>query len=175
MGNIFTGLILIFLDFTLNLGGSQIGLIPDFVGYIFMLRGLEEMEAESSNFIKVKPYVSGMIVYTGFLYLVDLIGISVSLGWITYVLALLSIVVSFYISYSIVMGIIDMEVKYNTSLNGNNLKSSWTLLLVFNLLSYGSLLVPFISIVFIIMSFIVAICFLCVFNNSKNLYYDINK
>jgi len=43
MSRIFTGFLFIFLDFNLNLGNSQIGLIPDFIGYIIMLGGLAEM------------------------------------------------------------------------------------------------------------------------------------
>lgn len=34
MRNIFIGFLFVFLDFNLSLGTSQIGLIPDFVGYI---------------------------------------------------------------------------------------------------------------------------------------------
>jgi len=172
MKNIFTGFILIFLDFNLNLGNSQIGLIPDFVGYIVMISGLEEMAGESTLFMKVKPYVTGMAIYTGVLYLLDLVGLSVSLGVLSYVLAFTSTAVALYISYNIVMGVIDMEGKYNTPLNGDSLKSTWTLLAVFNVLTFVLLLIPPVAIICIIVFFIVAICFLVAFNNSKNLYYD---
>ena len=173
MRNIFIGFILIFLDFSLNLGNSKIGLIPDFVGYIVMINGLEEMAGESSLFMKIKPYATGMAVYTGILYLLDLFGVSVSLGVLTYVLAITSTVIALYISYNIVMGVIDMEGKYITLLNGDSLKSTWTFLAVFNALTFVSLLIPPVAIFCIILSFIVAICFLVAFNNSKNLYYDI--
>jgi hypothetical protein len=172
MKNIFIGFILIFLDFSLNLGNSKIGLIPDFIGYIVMISGLEEMAEKSTLFINVKPYVTGMAVYTGILYLLDLVGVSVSLGVLTYVLAITSSAISLYISYNIVMGVIDMEGKYNTSLNGDSLKSTWLLLVVFNVLTFVSWLIPSFAIIFIIMSFIVSICFLVSFNYSKNLYYD---
>lgn len=173
MKNIFIGFILIFLDFNLNRGGNaQIDLIPDFVGYIVMINGLKEMYSESTLFMKVKPYVTGMAVYTGVLYFLDLVGVSVSLGVLTYVLAITSTAVSLYISYNIVMGVIDMEGKYNTLLNGDNLKSTWTLSAVFNVLTFVLMWIPPIAIICIIVSFIAAICFLVAFNNSKNLYYD---
>ena len=173
MGNLFIGFMLIFLDFNLNLGNSTIGLIPDFIGYIVMIKGLEQMDKESAFFMKIKPYVTGMAFYSTFLYLLDLLGVSISLGVLTYVLAIISTVISLYISYNIVMGVIDMEGKYNTYLNGNSLKSTWTLLAVFNVLSFVTLMIPLISLISIIGSFIVAIIFLVAFNNSKNLYYDI--
>lgn len=171
MRNIFLGFVFIFLDFSLNLDSSKIGLIPDFVGYIIMINGLQEMAVESTLFMKVKPFATGMAVYTGILYLLDLFGVSVSLGVLTYVLAITSTAVSLYISYNIVMGVIDMERKYNKSLNGDSLKSTWTFLAVFNVLSYVSMLIPPLAIICIIVSCIIAICFLVAFNNSKNLYY----
>ncbi len=172
MKNIFIGFIFIFLNLNLNLGNSQIGLIPDFVGYIVMINGLVEMAGESTLFMKVKPYVTGMAVYTGVLYLFDLVGVSVSLGSLSYVLAFTSTAVSLYISYHIVMGVIDMEGKYNTPLNGDSLKSTWTLLAVFDVLTFVSLWIPAVAIICIIVSFIVAVCFLVAFSKSKNLYYD---
>lgn len=173
MKNILIGFILIFLDFSLNLGNSKIGLLPDFVGYIVMINGLVEMAEESTLFTRIKPYVTAMAVYTAFLYLLDLGGISVTLGILSYVLAFTTTAVSLYISYNIVMGIIDMEEKNNANLDGNSLKSAWKLLAVFNILAFVSLLIPLVALICIIVSFIVAIYFLVAFNNSKNLYYDI--
>ncbi len=172
MKNILIGFILIFLDFNLNLGNSQIGLIPDFAGYIVMISGLVQMAEESSLFMKIKPYASGMAVYTGVLYLLDLVGISVSLGILSYILALTSTAVSLYISYNIVMGVIDIEKKYSRTLNGDSLKTTWTVLAVFNVLSFVSLLIPLVAIVCMIVTLIVTICFLIAFNNSKNMYYN---
>ena len=40
MSSIFTGMLLVFLDFNINLGRSKIGLLPDFIGYIVMAGGL---------------------------------------------------------------------------------------------------------------------------------------
>ncbi len=172
MKNILIGFIFIFLDFNLNLGNSKIGLIPDFIGYITMISGLDELAGESSLFMKLKPYATGMAVYSFILYILDLIGMSVSLGSLTFILAIVSTAVSLYISYNIVMGVIEMEGKYNTSLNGDSLKSTWTLLAVFNILIFMSLLIPAVSIILILISIIIVICFLLAFNNSKNLYYE---
>lgn len=172
MKNIFIGFVLIFLDFNLNLGNSKIGLLPDFMGYIVMINGLVEMSEKSPMFMDAKPYATGMAVFTAILYLFDVVGFSVSLGEVSYVLAITSTIVSLYISYKIVMGVIDMERIYNAQLNGDSLKSNWTILAVFNILAFVSLLISVLAVVCIIVALIAAICFLVVFNNSKNLYYD---
>lgn len=175
MRNIFIGFIFIFLDFNLDLGNSRIGLIPDFIGYIALINGLVEMAEESPLFMKVKPYASGMAVYCGILYVMDLLGISVSLGGLAYILAIISTAISLYISYNIVMGIIDMESKYSKNFNGDSLKSSWTTLAVLNVLTFVLLLFPPIAFICMIVTFIVTIFFLVAINTSKNLYYDTVK
>jgi len=72
-------MLLVFLDFNINLGRSKIGLLPDFIGYIVMAGGLAELQSESESFAKVKGFAKGMAVYSGILYLLDLLGFSFSL------------------------------------------------------------------------------------------------
>lgn len=175
MKKIFIGFLLIFLDFDLNLGNSKIGLIPDFIGYIVMINGLLEMEGESPLFIKVKSFATLMAVYTGILYFMDLVGISTASGSLSIILGITSTVISLYISWNIIMSVKDMEEKYNASLNGNSLKSTWTILAIFNILNFVFILIPALAILCIVVSFIVAICFLAAFNNSKNLYYELKN
>lgn len=172
MKNIFIGFILIFLDINLNINSSKIDLIPDFVGYIVMIRGMAEMVEESTFFMKVRPYVTAVAVYSGVLYLLDLVGTYKSLGVLTYILAIISTTALLYVSYNIVMGVLDMEGIYNIHLNGGSLKSIWTIYAVLNVLTFVLMLFPPAAIFCIMITFIVAICFLIDFNNTKNLYYD---
>lgn len=171
MKNIFIGFILVMLDLNFTFGNSHIDILPDFVGYIVMIKGLVEMAEESHFFMETKPYVTGMALYSGFLFFIDITGIYMSLGALTTILALLSNFISLYISYKIVMGVIDMEGKHNSNMNGQKLKSRWTAYAVLNLLAYISLLIPTISVIFLITGVIAFICFLYAFNESKKLYY----
>ncbi len=173
MDKIFIGFLLIFLDFNLFFGYSQIGLIPDFVGYIVMIKGLEEMARESTRFETVKPYAIIMAVYTGILYYMDFTGITFSMGGLSLLLGVLDSVISLSISYNIVMGVIDMEIKYNTLLNGYMLKATWTILAIFSILSYVVMFYTAIAMLCIIIGFIASICFLVAFSNAKNKYYYI--
>lgn len=172
MKNIFIGFLLIFLDFNLNLDSSRIGLIPDFLGYIAMINGLVEMARESQLFMKVKPYAIGMAVFFGISYLMDLMGISSSLGPLFYILAITSTVISLYISYNIIMGVIEIEKKYDILLNGDRLISTWKLLAALNIATFiFLLLIPPLAFICIIVTFIAALYFLSAFNKSKNSYY----
>lgn len=175
MRNIMIGFLLIFLDFNLDLGNASLGLIPDWIGYLVMVKGLMEMSGESPFFGKIRPFASGMAVYTGILYLMDLFGISASLGALTYLLAIASTAVSLYISYCIVLGVKDMEDNYGILFNSDQLMSLWKVLAVINVVIYPMMLFPGLSILGILAGCIVTILFLSAFSKSKNLYEDMRQ
>lgn len=171
MNNIFVGFMFLFFDFDLNLNEMKIGLIPDFVGYIIMAKGLLEMADKSPLFLKVRPYASGMALYTAILYIMDLFNISTALGGMTYLLAIISIVISLYISYHIVMGVLDLEKSFGMNLSGDILKSIWYIHAGVTIMTYLTIIIPVFLLLFIFVSFIVSIIFLVMFNQSKNQYY----
>jgi hypothetical protein len=140
-----------------------------------MIGGLAEMAEESPLFEKVKPYATGMAIYTGILYFFDMFGLSASLGVLSFILTIASTFISLYISYCIIKGVKDVEGKYNASLNGDRLQSTWLIFAVFNVVAIVLMLIPPAALVCIIVSFIAAICFLVAFNNSKNLYYKMKS
>jgi hypothetical protein len=168
--NIFIGFLLIFLDFNLDINTCRIGLIPDFIGYIILINGLKEMTFESKCFEKIKPFVAGMGVYSSILYAMDLFGLSANLSGFGVLLGIASTIISLYISYVIIEGVRNTEINHNADLNSASLKSTWTLMAVFQTASYVSSILPALAIICIIVSFIVAILFLVQFNRSKNLY-----
>jgi len=164
-------MLLVFLDFNINLGRSKIGLLPDFIGYIVMAGGLAELQSESESFAKVKGFAKGMAVYSGILYLLDLLGFSFSLNIVSYLLGLVSTIISLYISHGVVRGVQDMELARGMELNGASLYSAWKVKAGFILAAYLLIILPPLSIICILVSFIAAIVFLVALNRSKKLYY----
>jgi len=172
MRHIFIGFLFVFLDFNLNLGASQIGLIPDFVGYIFVIQGIAELENLSPRFIKARPASLGMAVYTGLLYVMAVFGIGTN-DIASFVLGLVSTLISLYISYNIVMGVKDMEASSGRYLNAGGLYSNWTLLAILSLIVYLLFIVPILNILCIIAGLIAGIVFLVSFSKTKNLFYGV--
>ncbi|MDF2838375.1 MAG: hypothetical protein K0S60_78 [Evtepia sp.] len=170
MRNIFIGFLLIFLDFNLNIGNSTIGFIPDFVGYFFLIKGIDELISQSTLFAKVRSLSIGMGIYTSILYAMDLLGLKMHLGWLGIVLGIVSSVISLYISYIVVSGVQEMETSHGIELNGEKLRSTWNYMAIFQIAAFISVIIPVLAIIFYIISFIAAITFLIQFNTSKNLY-----
>ena len=174
MRTIFIGFLFILLDFNLNLGSSSIELIPDFIGYIYVLKGLMELSEHSEWFTRLKPFANGMAIFSGIIFVMDLLGISVAMGTIvTMPLAIVSTIISLYITYGIVMGIKDMEAANEWDLNSDSLYSTWKVLVICTIVSYMVFFIPFVAIIGIVVGVIANIFFLYSFNHSKNRYISL--
>ena len=173
MKNIFIGMIFVFINLNLDIDTTRIGLIPTFVGYIFMVRGLSELVGISDRFLKVKPFAIGMAIYSIVLYALDLLGISLALGWsFSYILSLISSAVSLFISYGIIMGIKDIEIMRLKELNSERLYTAWKLLAFTSIASHLLIvIVPMLAFMSTVISLIIGVYYLFVFNETKNLYH----
>ena len=174
MHKIFIGLLLVFLDFNLDLGTSRIGLIPDFLGYLFMLQGLKELETKSVNFLKVIPVTKLALILSIIIYILDLAGLSLNPGngSLTIVFGIVMTIISLYISYFIVQGVLDLQEKTGFDLNGNKLYTAWKLTAVCSVLVYLLLFVPALNILSILLTFVFYIYFLYYFSVTKNAYRE---
>lgn len=170
MRKIMAGMVFVFLDFTINMETSKIGLIPDFVGYILIAQGLSEMATQSPRFAKVRGLSLAMVVYTAILYAFDLFGVTIQEGLLSWLLGLVSTIISLYISYNIVMGVIDIEAG-GRNLDGASLLTVWKVYAVISIAIYLLFLVPALNILLIIAGLILGIVFLFAFNRTKKLYY----
>ena len=183
MHRIFIGMIWVFINFNLDIGDMRIGLIPNFVGYYFMLKGLSEIMEFSSRFSKIMPFVKGMIVYSVITYVIDLFGGSLEIEYVNTPVGLLfismgiiSTLLSIFISYNIIMGIKDIEIIKQRDLNTNQLYSIWKLLVTFSIITHFFVFThAMLAIVSILVGFVIQIVYLFAFWKTKNLYYNTNS
>lgn len=172
MKNLFIGLLLVYLEFNINLGTSTIGLFPDFIGYIFIIKGLNELADISNRFYKIKTISKIMAIYSSLLYAANLVGFSAANTWISFILSIAGLIASLYISFNIVMGVKDIERIHDCKLNSETLFSCWKLIAAFSFLAYIAIIFPVLAIIALILDVVFIICFLVSFNKTKNLYYD---
>ncbi|MCL2215674.1 MAG: hypothetical protein FWB91_01510 [Defluviitaleaceae bacterium] len=183
ISKIFIGMILVFINFNLDIGYMRIGIIPSFLGYYFMLKGLAEIMELSSRFSKVIPYVKGMIVYSVIIYVMDLLGGATAIdllyiytptGLLMLAIGIITIVLSLFISYNIIMGVKDIEITQEQDLNSDRLYLAWKLLVVFSVLTHIVILlyITAFAVVGILVSFLIQIYYLFAFYRTKTLYYE---
>nr|MBP7402737.1 hypothetical protein [Clostridia bacterium] len=113
-------------------------------------------------------------VYTGILYLMDLLGVSAGLGaLVTLPLGLLSVAVSLKISLEIVRGIEDMETASGRDLHAASLRLVWIWMAVASFASVALLYIaPALSLVSMLLGMAANIVFLFSFHKSKNLFEE---
>ena len=166
MSTIFIGMILVFIGFDIHIGNSTIGLIPDFLGFIFMLNGIREIAGLSNHFRKVVPFIIGMIAYSAVIYVTNLLGVDFPLA-LTILLGIGSTFVPLVISYMIIMGVKDVEEHREQSLYSEDLHSAWVLLTLFSALSFVVFVVPVPGIIVLLLGFIAAVYYLYRFHKTK--------
>lgn len=126
MKKIFFGLIFALLNFNINSGGMTINILPSFLGCVFILFGLREVEAESSYFSRAKTITIIMTIYSFIVYILDLGGMTASLGIAGMALGGLGIAGFLFLDYLLVKALEDMTVAYHEDLNAHALRTAWT-------------------------------------------------
>ncbi len=170
MRKIFAGLVFVLLDFHIGIGRVRIGLLPAFVGYILVYRGLKELCFESDFFRKPLPFAAGMGVYTGILYVCDLSGTA---GPGQLLLGIAALLIQFYIEYRVLQGILVLEQKYCGDLSGSPLK----IMLLIRFIGNAAILYCSIRGIAILPLTIISICvhiaYLVVFGRMSKRYGEI--
>lgn len=166
MNSFFIGMIFIFLNFNLTLNGHIIGLLPGFIGYFFVLKGIKSFNGEVPAFEKVEQLCSIMIGVHVVFYVLDLL--AVSLGFVAVILNLASLSVALYVSFNITEGVLYLESSRNIMLEGRNLREKWKIFCIFICASTMLVYVPFINIIALIANAVFVILFLVQFNKTKN-------
>ena len=129
MKKLFWGFFFIYLNFTLNINQYSLNMIPDFVGYILLMQGARSLEEESRFFQGIRPFATGMALYTAILWLGTLFGVS-SGDWLSQLLNLGAMILALYISWMLIQGVQEMERSKAADLNGARLFQRWKGMLI---------------------------------------------
>ena len=192
MKNMFVGLLLIFLDITLNISlGWQgtLDILPDFVGYILILRGAGEMAEVSPSFAKINPVLWAATVVSVISFLLNLFGLSAALlgdglpaQILQTALLLAEQILFFCVTWQMASGIRDLEYHYGTWMNAGDVTVAWKLMVgvyaagfVFSrlavlLMAPLNLVATFFLILLVIGNVVVNIFFLVQFYKAKKAY-----
>ena len=139
MKKVFWGFFFVYLNFNLTLNGHALNLLPDFVGYILLFQAAGALAEESGRFRTLRPFVAGMAVYTGILWVGELLGVTGE-NWLGILLDTAALVVSLYISWNVVQAILEMEESRSADLNGRAVRRDWLVLVIAEFVSVGLLL-----------------------------------
>lgn len=172
MTKLFWGFFFLFLNFNINMNASSLQLLPDWLGFLLLYAACGELESESELFQKPRPFCIGLAVYTGLLWLMDLLGIGANLGIVSWILGLVTTCLNLYVSMLIIDAITNMEMHRNYDLCAAHLRSVWKVLAVCTIAANLLLIVPVVAVICIIAAAVAGIVFLLAVHRTGKAYAD---
>jgi len=163
MKYIFFGMALILLDAELTLGNGVVGLLPDFAGYYFLMKGLNESREKLLRGNGRKLLLIALPVSLGAYILAWFQG-SYQLRFLSWGVGLLCTGLQLTVSFLLVNGICRMDEEQK--LGSGTLKNLWAFLLMLQLLSAVLKLIPLVGWVCALAELLMGICFLAALYRS---------
>lgn len=124
MKNFFLGFLFIFLNMNIPFGDFVVNFLPEFVGYIFILRGIKEFGQYSESFTKAEPAAKFMFIFSFVPFGCNLIGLETGM-FMALVISTVLIAGHLYVSHLVVKGIMDIEISTQNDLLGDKLYKHW--------------------------------------------------
>ncbi len=111
MNYIFWGFFFIVFNINIHFGATLINFIPNFIGYILMIKGIDTLKHLVPRFEKIRGFCIGMAVLTSFIFVIALLGISGRFNALFIPIRLLSFTIGLYPQYHILRGLKDLAQK----------------------------------------------------------------
>lgn len=168
MNNIFIAFIFILFNFSLDLNGHMLNLIPTFIGYWFLYKGLVELQEKCSRFTRVVSWTKGMLVFATLNWGVQLI--FSDLGWGLTVLQLVEVLFNLIITYQVIVGLIEYEKERQIDIYALKLRSAWMVAIILSLLVSIFMVIPIVYQIGVVLSFIANVYVIVRLYKTKQAY-----
>lgn len=155
---LFMGLLFLTLDIRIGLGNFTVNLMPEFVGYYLLHQGFLEMKKVCPRFRPMRPWVMGLGIYSGAIFALELLGISVGGDLIMWILQLLALAAGFYVTYVLARGMGDLKVPGH-----EKLVTMWQYWAIFAAVSHMVSWLPLVGMVAMVAAAILAVVFTATF------------
>lgn len=175
MNRLFWGLFFVTLHFNVTLGTATIGLLPDFLGWYLLMKGMEELAEESEQFNKGRHWAFGLMLLNVILYVADLMNLSSGTAVGLWSLGLAGFCVGCYVLYRMVLGIREMETNHRWDLQGEKLKTMWLIQTVMGAICYLLNWIPLISAFAALAAAVTAICMLAAMYGTKKRHRQLRE
>ncbi|MBQ4068067.1 MAG: hypothetical protein IJC76_02330 [Lachnospiraceae bacterium] len=146
MLRIIIGLLLILFELNLGAGSYRIGLIPDFIGYVFLFFGMKAEQEKCLTYKKDKLYMIPFCLFSYAIYMGDLYGIIEGLVIpvvnidVRLLCTFISMLLGIYTTYSIYKGVKTVEESFSVELKTKRIMYIWRIRVLCSFMEYLSLI-----------------------------------
>ena len=166
MKKMFWGLLFLFID--INLG--RLCVTPAWVGYLLIWTGLGEVP-ESKVFQNIRRLTVGAAVFTGLMWLKNLLSIYISVPFGEAVLTAVGTCLQLLITYRMVEGVRELEAIYNRDMESSGLLAGWKVMLGGIVVAYAlTFFVPGLAIASLVLTIAAAIYYAVKFWQASQAY-----
>lgn len=147
MNFIYFGTLFVVVGFSINIGGGQVELFPDAIGYFLILKGTQSLLELQPNFKKLQPLLYFLLGYNALVFIDKLFNIIPNNGYIYFVFGSIALVLYFLVFYRLFKDFDGLKVKLRRPEEVDRLNRSW--------LRY-----TYASIIFLVLSVLEAVYFI---------------
>lgn len=173
MNTIFIGLIFVLFDFSISIGSVTVGLIPSFVGFLLICKGVRSLYPYSYSFKSANIVSFVSLIFSALLYAIDLFALSpvvFSHHAVSFIVSILSTILYLIVLFHILKGIQEIEEDHDIKLGYSQLMSCWTVILVSKLLLASAGFIPLLALLCLLLSLVISIVFLVFFLRTNKAF-----
>lgn len=175
MNRLFWGLLFVALDFELNPGSVTIGLLPDFIGWYLLMKGMEALAEENRYFDRGRHWAFALCLLNVVLYGADLLNPSGMNAFAMWMLGLAGLCVGVYVTGSMIRGIRQMEEDHHRQLHSEKLKIMWMIQAVMGILAHLFSWLPLVGEFTAAAAVVTAVCLLIAMYGTAKCYEEREK
>lgn len=175
MNRLFWGLFFVVLDVKLNLGSAKVGLLPDFIGWFLLMKGMEALAEENRYFDRGRHWAFGLTLVHLVLYGADLLNPSGMNGVALWLLELAAFCAGMYALGKMIRGIRRMEEDHGWDLQCEKLRAMWMIQWVMGCISCLFSWMPLLGTVAVIAALVTGMCMLIAMYNTVKRYEEREK
>lgn len=125
MNFIYFGTLFVVVGFSINIGGGQVELFPDAIGYFLILKGTQSLLELQPNFKKLQPFLYFLLGYNALVFIDKLFNIIPNSSYIYFVFGAVALVLYFLVFYRMFKDFNGLKVKLKRPEEVDRLNRSW--------------------------------------------------
>lgn len=170
MNCIFWGLALALVDVDLTLGTMTLELLPDFLGFFLIMKGMTSLAGENKFFNLGRHLAFGLAIAYFIVFVANLMDPESMAKVLLWCFELAALIGQLMLMKKIVAGVRQLELDENRDLKGERIQAMWLILVLLSPLAHLVSWVPIVGGVCGIAELLVGILFLAAFRECAKQY-----
>ena len=170
MNRLFWGLLFCLLDYEVTVGSAVFEILPDFVGYFLLMKGMESLAGENEYFDRGRHWAFGLLIVSVLVYGANLMNPDAMTKVWLWAAELAAMILQLLLIRRIIRGLARMERDHGLKLGTERLRAVWLILAVLYPICHLFSWVPLVGDVCGIAALVMGILFLITFYGAKTGY-----